>query len=245
MDNKPFDPSENPSIPHPEKIEENESQGLHNSIIDNNVGAEYKLGEDVSSNRNRVNCVKTKSKGKIATAYVTKVAILTALSVVLYLFARFPIFPIFPYNVLEMDFSSIPSLLGGFALGPIAALIIEFIKCSIKLITSTTGLIGELSNFIVSASFVLPAAFFYKYNKNIKGAIIGLLIGVLSNALISSLSNYFIIVPMYAKLYLPMLMDKRVEFSFQYGLAFNLIKSISTALITFLLYKRVSKLLHL
>jgi len=245
MKDEPFEPKESSLLSKNEKIEINESQISHNNFHENILGNNSENEEDISSKRNIPNKGKPRTKGKVATAYLTKVAILTALSVVLYLFARFPIFPIFPYNVLDMDFSSIPSLLGGFALGPMAAVIIEFVKCSIKLITSTTGLVGELSNFIVSVSLVLPATFFYKYNKNIKGAIIGLLIGVLSNALISSLSNYFIIVPMYAKLYLPMLMDLRIEFSFQYGLAFNLIKSISTSLITFLLYKRVSKLLHL
>lgn len=185
-----------------------------------------------------------KTKGMKATAYITKVAILTSLSVILYLFTRFPIFMLPPFNVLKMDFSSLASLLGGFALGPLAAVIIEFIKCSIKLITSDTVFIGELSNFIVSISFVVPATFFYKYHKNIKGAIFGLIIGVFSNAVISSLSNYFIIVPMYA-VFLPMLNDLRVLFSFGYGLAFNLIKSLSTSVIAFLLYKRVSKLLHL
>lgn len=218
------------------------------SNCDNNEFIE--LNNCVNSDEHTENsCIikKNKPKTKVfkTTSYITKIAVLSAFAVVLYLFARFPIFPIFPYSVLEMDFSSIPSLLGGFALGPLAAVIIELIKCSIKLITSSTGFIGELSNFIVSVSFVFPAALFYKYNKNIKGAIFGLLIGIFSNLIISSLSNYFVIVPLYANLFLPMLMDLRVEFSFGYGLAFNLIKSVSTAIITFVLYKRVSKLLHL
>ncbi len=216
-------------------------------IKGDNIGVK-ELPDCVSSqDYPNITCISKEKKTKAikTTAYITKIAVLSALAVVLYLFARFPIFPIFPYSVLEMDFSSIPSLLGGFALGPLAAVVIEFIKCSIKLITSTTGFIGELSNFIVSVSFVLPASLFYKYNKNIKGAIFSLLIGILSNLIFSSLSNYLVIVPLYAKLYLPMLMDLRIEFSFGYGLAFNAIKSVSTAIITFLLYKRVSKLLHL
>ena len=85
----------------------------------------------------------------------------------------------------------------------------------------------------------------YKYHKNIKGALIGLAVGVLSNAIISSLSNYFIMVPMYAKLYSPALMEVRVQFAFMYGLAFNLIKTVVCSVITFLLYKRLSKILHL
>jgi riboflavin transporter FmnP len=176
-------------------------------------------------------CVKTKtsSKRRFVIGYITKVAILSSLSVVLYMFARFPIFASFPFNVLEMDFASIPSLLGGFALGPIAGVLIELIKCTIKLTTTNTLFIGELSNFIVSTAFVLPSTAIYKYSKykkTKKGAIIGLLVGVFMNVVIASLSNYFVIIPLY-------------------GIAFNLIKSVSVSIITFLLYKRVSKPLHL
>ena len=71
-----------------------------------------------------------------------------------------------------------------------------------------------------------------------------MVIGVLSNALLSSLSNYFLIVPMYAKLYSPAIMEVRVEFAFEFGLAFNLIKTVTSSVLTFLLYKRLSPLLH-
>lgn len=187
----------------------------------------------------------TKSKKKLATAYITKVAVLSAVATVLYFFARFPIFAVPPFNVLDMDFSDIPALIGGFALGPVASVIIAFIRCAVKLSTSTTAFVGELSAFIVSISFTLPATIIYKYKKNIKGALIGLSVGVLSNAIISALSNYFIMVPMYASLYSPALMEVRVEFAFMYGLAFNLIKTVVASVITFLLYKRLSKILHL
>ncbi len=189
--------------------------------------------------------VRKKRDRRSVTVYLVKIAVLSALSVVLYLFARFPIFPP-PFNVLDMDFSAIPSLLGGFALGPVAAIIIEVVKVGIKMATlgSTSAFVGELSNLIVSLSFVLPATFFYKYRKTRKGAIIGMVIGVLSNALLSSLSNYFLIVPMYAKLYSPAIMEVRVEFAFEFGLAFNLIKTVTSSVLTFLLYKRLSPLLH-
>lgn len=207
------------------------------------VGEEKDVNvENASENKDTV--VK-KSKKHLATAYVVKIALLTALSVVLYMWARFPIFPMFPFNVLDMDFSSVPSLIGGFALGPVACVIIEFIKCTIKLSTTTTAFVGELSNFIVSVSFVLPASLFYKYNKTKKGALIALVIGTLCNAVVSMLNNYFITVPLYANLYLPAIMEYRVAFAFEYGLAFNLIKSVSTSIITFLLYKRLSKILHI
>lgn len=186
-----------------------------------------------------------KPTAKVATVYITKVAILAAVATVLYYFARFPIFPMPPFNVLDMDFSDIPALLGGFALGPVASVIIAFIRCAIKCTSTTTVFIGELSAFIVSLSFVLPATIIYKYNKTIKGAIIGLVVGIVTNAVVSCLNNYFITVPMYAKLYSASLMDVRVEFAFMYGLAFNVIKTVVASVITFILYKRLSKILHL
>ncbi|MBQ9114609.1 MAG: ECF transporter S component [Clostridia bacterium] len=186
-----------------------------------------------------------KRKMRNATAYITKVAVLSAVATVLYFFARFPIFSVPPFNVLDMDFSDIPALIGGFALGPVASVIIAFIRCAIKLTTSTTAFVGELSAFVVSISFTLPATIIYKYKKNIKGALIGLGVGILSNAIISALSNYFIMVPMYAALYSPALMEVRVQFAFMYGLAFNLIKTVVASVITFILYKRLSKILHL
>lgn len=232
--------------------DENTNNSEKNIVIDKDICTDHEFNKDSSVN-NSVSKKKTKTnskakvKGKLATIYITKIAILAAFSVVLYLFARFPIFPMFPYNVLEMDFSSIPSLLGGFALGPVAGVLIELIKCSIKLSTSSTLFVGELSNFIVSTAFVLPATLIYKYNKSMKGAIIGLTIGVFSSVVIASISNYFLIIPLYSKAFkMPALMEEfRVLFSFGYGIAFNLIKTISVSILTFLLYKRVSKPLHL
>ncbi len=215
---------------------------MNNPTQDNNAQG----GEGANSPPMESQSVKTakKRKVKLATAYVTKVAVLSAVATVLYYFARFPIFTVPPFNVLDMDFSDIPALLGGFALGPVASVIIAFIRCAIKF-TSSTTVVGELSAFIVSISFTLPATIIYKYKKNIKGALIGLGVGILSNAVISALSNYFIIVPMYAALFSPALMDVRVEFAFMYGLAFNLIKTVVASVVTFILYKRLSKILHL
>ncbi|MBQ8178797.1 MAG: ECF transporter S component [Clostridia bacterium] len=216
---------------------------MSNPINENNAP----VGESTNSPQTDNQSVKASKKRKVrnVTAYITKVAVLSAVATVLYYFARFPIFAVPPFNVLDMDFSDIPALIGGFALGPVASVIIAFIRCAIKLTTSTTAFVGELSAFVVSISFTLPATIIYKYKKNIKGALIGLGVGILSNAIISSLSNYFIMVPMYASLYSPALMEVRVQFAFMYGLAFNLIKTVVASVITFILYKRLSKILHL
>ncbi len=193
-----------------------------------------------------VGAVKTirRKKMRRATAWITKTALLSALATVFYYFVRFPIFPP-PFNVLDMDFSDIAALLGGFAMGPVSAVVIELIKCGIKCTSTTTVFVGELANFLSSTSFVLTATLVYRFMKSRKGALIGLGAGILANALVSSICNYFITVPLYAELYAPAIMEYRVAFAFEYGLAFNLIKTVTCSVITFLIYKRLSRILHL
>ncbi len=188
-----------------------------------------------------------KSK-KRDTIYLAKVAVLGTLAYVLHLL-RFKIFPVFPFSVLELDFSYIPSLLGGFSLGPVAAVLIEIIKNGIKIASqsSDTFFVGDLSNLIVSLSFVLPASIVYRARKTYKSAIVGLVIGFFVMLTLSSLSNYFIIVPMYAAAFADMsavLMEARVLFAFAYGLGFNALKGIINACIVVLVYKRLSPILH-
>ncbi len=182
------------------------------------------------------------------TIYLAKVAVLGTLAYVLHLL-RFKIFPVFPFSVLELDFSYIPSLLGGFSLGPVAAILIEVIKNGIKMLSqgSDTFFVGDLSNLIVSLSFVLPASIVYRHRKTFKSAIVGLIIGFFTMLVLSSLSNYFIIVPMYAAAFADMssaLMEARVLFAFAYGLGFNALKGIINACIVILVYKRLSPILH-
>ncbi|MDR0855039.1 MAG: ECF transporter S component, partial [Christensenellaceae bacterium] len=181
--------------------------------------------------------------------YITRVGVLSALAVILFLYGNFPIFPVFPFNVLKLDFASVPTLLAGFALGPMAGAITVVIKVGIKLLVdpTTTMYVGELADFISSLAFVLPAACLYKYKKSISGAVIGLSIGVVLNALITSIANYALIVPIYVKL-MPFLAETftekvRLQFAFGYGLAFNGIRTVSCSVITLAVYKRLRFLL--
>ena len=171
------------------------------------------------------------------TAYIVKIAMLGALAFTLTLL-RFPIFP--SYAFLEMDFSSVITLIGGFVLGPIAAVIIEAVKIGLMIIQKgpSFGGVGDLSNFICAVSFVLPCAILYKYRKGIKWVIVGLSSSIIIEVIISLLSNYFIIVPLFTGgVGMP---------SVYYGfvVAFNLIKYTSCATITFFVYKRISRFLH-
>ncbi|RCX16290.1 riboflavin transporter FmnP [Anaerobacterium chartisolvens] len=193
-------------------------------------------------------------KKRYATAYITKIAILSAMAAVL-MFLEFPI-PFMP-PFLKMDLSEIPVLLAAFSLGPASAVIIELIKNLIHVLTTQTAGIGELANFLVGIAFAVPAGIIYKRFMNRKGAGIALSVGSLSMVLFASVFNYFVLLPLYAAvLNFPIdavvglgrsvngyIVDVKTFIAF--GIApFNLIKGIMVSIIVALVYKKLSPLLH-
>lgn len=185
--------------------------------------------------------VKNIAKKRVsAVKFITVTASLSAISIVLQ-FLEIPIFPAFPF--LRLDFSSVPSLIGGFMLGPFVAGGVEVIKVLFMLLKTYTFGIGELSNLICSLAFVLPPAVIYLFRKNLKHAFAGLAAGVAMEVLISALSNYFIIFPMYINI---------MGFDFLNGMTlgtviltvvvpFNVIKTLAVSVVVLLLYKPVSR----
>ncbi len=188
---------------------------------------------------------------------MTKIAILTAISAIVMLF-EFPL-PFAP-AFYELDLSEAVILMGGFAMGPLAALIIEILKNLLNLLlngTITAG-IGELANCVMGCALVVPASLIYKYRKSLKGAILGLVIGILSLVIIGCVVNYFIMIPAYVALaHFPMDaiismgseangMVNNLETLVVFAVApFNLVKGVACSIINLLLYKRLSKILHI
>ena len=190
------------------------------------------------------------------TNFIVKVAILGALSGILMMF-KFPT-PIAP-SFYKLEFSDVAALLGGFALGPTAGLIICLIKNLINLLIegTTTAFIGELSNLIMSSSYVVVASMIYKRIHTKKGAIKSLVCGIISLCFVSCIINYYVVIPAYVKF-----MNFPLEAIIGMGTAivpsinslltlvllctlpFNLIKGICVSIITYVVYKRVSPLLH-
>ncbi len=188
------------------------------------------------------------------TSMIVKVGLLSAISFVLmYLEFSVPFFP----SWLKFDVSDVPALLGAFAIGPLAGAIIELLKniLHIALKGTTTGAVGELANFFLGAAFVVPAGWVYMKNKTKKGAIIGLIIGVIGLMGLGSLANYYVFIPAFGKI-MPLeqifkvasMANKYIVDTKTYILyaviPFNLVKGIIEALITILLYKRLSNILH-
>ncbi len=166
--------------------------------------------------------------------------------------APIPIFPSF----LKIDFSNIPALLGGFAMGPWVGLAVLLIKNIVYLPFSSTGGVGEIADFIVSACFILPAVLVYRYNKSFKGALWGMALGTAVMTLLAGpLMNYFVLIPLYRQfmpidqiLQMAALANPNINSVWTYILyavvPFNLVKSLVVCIVTYLLYKPLSPVLH-
>lgn len=196
----------------------------------------------------------TNSKRVFSTKAIAKIGTLSALAAFLMLL-DFPLF--FAPFFYKLDFSEVMVLLGAFSMGPVAGIIIEAIKILLNFAlngTDTAG-IGELSNFLIGCSFIIPAAIFYKRNKTRKSAIIGMVAGTIAMTITGAIMNYYVLIPVYSK-FMPL--DEIIALGTKVNPAitsleslillattpFNLLKGIASSAIAFLLYKRVSGLLH-
>ncbi len=181
-------------------------------------------------------------------------AIMAAIAAVLIEFPSFPIPAIMP-GFIKFDFSELPALLTSFALGPQWAVIVCLIKNMVSLLTTSTGGVGELSNFLLSCAFVVPAGLIYGKLKTRIGALIGSLTGALSMAGLGVITNYFVVYPIYANLMggmgniikayqviLPSV-DSLLDCLLIFNLPFTFIKGMVSVLITFIIYKKISPIL--
>lgn len=164
-----------------------------------------------------------------------------------------PIMPAF----IKLDFSELPALLASFAYGPMAGAAVCLVKNVIHIfIGGTTAGVGELSNFILGVLYVVPAGLIYQKMKSRKGALIGSLAGCVVSASISLFTNYYLIYPLFGKFVLPLdailsmyqQLNPNVDGLFQALLMFNVpftfAKEVLTAAIAFLIYKKLSPMLH-
>lgn len=185
---------------------------------------------------------------------ITGCGMLTAAAIVLQ-YLEFPI-PIMP-SFIKLDFSDLPELIGAFAYGPVAGIIIALAKNIIHMAVSQSGFIGELANFIFGAVFAGVAGFVYKKNKTKRAALVGGALGALAMAIVCIPVNYFIIYPLYynvlgfpqeAVLGMYQALIPSIKSIFQSLLIFNfpftLVKGLISVGISMLIYKPLSPLLH-
>ncbi|EGT4137249.1 ECF transporter S component [Clostridium perfringens] len=165
-----------------------------------------------------------------------KLSLLSAIAVIL-MYIDFPVIPIFPW--LKIDLSDVPALMGAFAFGPLAGVIIELMKNLLILIVkgTGTGFVGEFANFLVGVALVWPAALVYKKNKTKKTAILGMVLGILCIEVVGILANVYLLLPAYG---MAMSKAELMQYVTVGLIPFNGIKSILVCGITYALYKKVS-----
>ena len=187
-------------------------------------------------------------------------AMLTAVAAVLQ-FLEFSI-PLVP-SFIKLDFSDLPALLGTFSLGPVYGVAIQLVKNLLHLPFGSSAGVGELSNFILGAVFVFVAGAIYKHSKSRKSALVGSVAGAAAMALISIITNYFIVYPAYVVLYnLPLdaivgmyesilggvshVPTENALFNclLVFNIPFTLAKGLLDTALCFLIYKPLSPLLH-
>ncbi|WP_105616598.1 ECF transporter S component [Vallitalea okinawensis] len=146
------------------------------------------------------NTITTHQKKILSTQNVINIGMLSAISFVLMYF-DFPL-PLFP-EFLKIDLSDIPAVIGTFALGPIAGIFIELIKNLLYLVIKGTssGGIGEVANFIVGISYIVPLGMVLKWSKNEKRSLYGVIIGLVSMLVVGAIGNYFFFIPAYSRFY--------------------------------------------
>ena len=187
---------------------------------------------------------------------MVQIALLGALAAVL-MFLEFPL-PFIAPEFYKLDFSELPVLIGGFAIGPVAGVLIELLKIALHLLFkgTQTAFVGELGNFLVGVALVVPASLIYRWKRTFKGALIALAAGTLCMAAVGAVVNAFLLLPAYGKAFgMPIdafiamgaAIHPQVNSLFKFCLLlvapFNLFKGFVTSLLTLLLYKRISPLL--
>lgn len=184
-----------------------------------------------------------------STPYLTRMAILVALASILFVI-EIPVVAFY-----KLDLSNIPVLLGAFSMGPIPGIIILALKDAIGLLHSSSAGVGELADFLMGTALVLPAALIYHGNKTRKTALIGLAVGTVCMVIAGVLANKFIMLPFYMGAF-HMDMEGILQFTNVAGIdsewkllllitgPFNLLKGVVLSVVTGLIYKPLSPLLH-
>ena len=191
----------------------------------------------------------TTNGSRISVATMTRIAILAAAASILFLI-EIPIVAFY-----KLDLSNIPVLLGAFSMGPVPGLVILAIKSGIGLLHSSSAGVGELADFVMGAALILPAAVIYHRNKNRKNAIIGMAVGTLCMVIAGILMNKWVMLPFYMGAF-HMNMDAILKYANVAGVdsewkllllitgPFNLLKGVVLSVVTALIYKPLSPILH-
>lgn len=194
-------------------------------------------------------------KKKMQVREMAVIGMLGAIATILMLF-EIPL-PFAP-SFYEIDLSEVPVLVGTFAIGPVAGILIELVKVLLNFFingTATAG-VGELANFCIGCSFCVPAGIIYRRMKSKKGAFIGLVTGTIVMTFLGCFINAYVMLPTYAKAF-HMPIEAIIEMGTKVNagitdlltfvafavVPFNLIKGVLVSIIVLLIYKKISPII--
>ena len=147
-----------------------------------------------------------------------------------------------------------PVLIGAFAFGPVTGVMVELVKNLLGLMTSSTGGVGELANFLMGASYVFTAGAVYKHHKTKRMALVGGVAGSIAMGIMAAITNYFILLPMFEQFmplediiaafgeFIPFIHTKMDVVLFN-AFPFNVMKGLVITAVTMLVYKKISPVL--
>ncbi len=191
----------------------------------------------------------------LTTRKIAMIGMLSAIAAVLMLL-EIPV-PFAP-SFYKLDLSELPILIGTFAFGPVAGVMIEMVKIILKVLFkgTSTAFVGELANFIVGCSLILPASIIYSFKKNKVQALIACITGTLCMTIVGTSFTAFYLLPKFAEMFhMPVnsliAMGTAINPSITSLTSFvvlavaplNLIKGAINSIVTFLVYKHLSPLL--
>lgn len=207
--------------------------------------------------------INTKEHGKnlkdvFSAKSMARIGVFGAIATILY------VVPIFNFTIpgilptfMKFHFDEIPAFIAGFAFGPVPAFFIILIKTLIKLPLggAASMFVGEISDFIYSCAFILPAAIIYKHHRKFKYAALGLGIGFIFQIVTSIFCNVFIMVPAYMYFFhmdaagiMRMMPSFVHNITWSYALVavlpFNIIKNLVVIAVTLLIYKPLHRLIE-
>jgi riboflavin transporter FmnP len=190
------------------------------------------------------------------TKTLVEIGMLGAIATVLMLF-EFPL-PFIAPPFYELDFSEVPVLVGAFALGPVAGVTIELVKILINLLINgtATAFVGEIGNYLLGCSFIIPAALIYKKKKSKKTALAAMIVGTIVMTVFGCILNAYVLLPTYAAAFgMPIdaiigmgsaingNINDVMTFVVIAVAPFNIIKGLVVSVITLLIYKHISPIL--
>lgn len=161
---------------------------------------------------------------------LTMIGMLCAIAYAVMVIGRVPI-----VLFLKYDPKDVVITIGGFIFGSLSAFTISAIVSIIEMFTvSDTGIIGCIMNILASCSFACTAAFIYKKKHTLRGAVEGLLCGLIGMTIIMVLWNYLV-----TPIYLGYPREAVVELLLPAIIPFNLLKGGINMALVLLLYKHV------